>query len=55
MKFNKKTYTISAETLKLVTEALAANWFISDGEDEDNNYDVIEADKALTAEIEAQE
>lgn len=55
MKFNKQSYVISVETLKMVTEALGNHWFYSTEEDEDNNEDVIAADNALAAEIEAQE
>jgi len=55
MKFNKEIYLISKETLVKVNEALGANWFHSDGQDEWNNDEVINAHKSLKKEIEEQE
>jgi hypothetical protein len=55
VKLKKEKYEVSAATLEMVMNALAANWFRSDGEDEWNNDDVIDADNALRAEVEAQE
>jgi hypothetical protein len=53
MDMTKDNYAISKATLSLVLEALSAHWFSSEGEY--NNDDVIAADQALQAEIQAQE
>lgn len=55
MELTKEKYTISRDTIKKVLDALGDNWFSSDGEEEYNNDDIVEADKALQEEIETQE
>jgi len=55
MQLTKEKYIVSRETLLEVLKALENNWF-SDAEGESyNNDDVIGADEALRAEINAQE
>ena len=51
MKLTKEKYAVSKETLGAVLEALEANQIISDGEDEDSNWDVVEALHLLEAEL----
>ena len=47
------TFNITKETIEKVLDALADNWFSNDGQR--NNDDIIEADKALRAEVKSQE
>jgi hypothetical protein len=56
VELTKKEYIISKETLEIVLKALGNNWFVSTGDgDEDNNDEIIAADRVLQAEISAQQ
>ena len=55
MELEKKEYQISAKTIEMVLSALGNNWFIDLGDgEEDNNDEIIEADKTLRTEVETQ-
>ena len=47
------TFNITKETIEKVLDVLSDHWFSDDGEY--NNDDIMEADKALRAEVKAQE
>jgi hypothetical protein len=49
MQTTKPTYDELVMSLKMAQRVLGNNWFVSNGEEEFNNYDVIEADKAIQA------
>ena len=56
MKLTKESYLISKGLAQQLLSVLGERWFISRGDgDQDNDDDVIAADKALQAEIEKQE
>lgn len=55
MELKKNEYVVSKETLKMVLDALSAHWFSYGDDDEYRNEEVIAADEALQAEIEAQQ
>ena len=60
MKLSRESYVVSRATLEKVLSALGDNWFSTATDDDGysesyNNDDVIEADKLLQGELQAQE